>query len=442
MNNAFVNLRTVYDDKSEISLDYLTKCYNDVDKLQKIVNSLLSTSITETAIKGKNVMLKPNWVKEDTAPYDSVCLRTNDNLLLCVVRYLVSLSPAKLLVADAPIQDCNWDLMLKSEVRKELENISAESHVPILIKDLRRVQTNFHENTTSRDLHGMDEYLIFDMGEKSNLEPITDNKKSFRVTNYDPDKMAKVHSKGVHKYCIAKEVFDYDVIITMPKTKTHRMAGLTNSLKILIGINGDKEYLPHHRIGAKESGGDCYKGKNPLRHLAELLSDASNRHIGKWQFHLLRRSAILCWLLSFPGKKRFLNAGWYGNDTIWRTVLDLNYVAAYGKNDGTIADTPQRQLLTICDEIVCGQGDGPLYPKPLPMGIIAVSNNAYLMDIVAGTLMDLNIDKIPLLKAATDIVGGKSFTIMMNDRSVSLKDLRAYAVKAELPPGWVDYNKQ
>jgi uncharacterized protein (DUF362 family) len=60
--------------------------------------------------------------------------------------------------------------------------------------------------------------------------------------------MAKTHHPGVHQYLVAKEVIEADIIINLPKLKTHRKAGVTCALKNLIGINGNKEYLPHHRV--------------------------------------------------------------------------------------------------------------------------------------------------------------------------------------------------
>ncbi len=68
------------------------------------------------------------------------------------------------------------------------------------------------------------------------------------------------------------------------------------------------------------------------------------------------------WKLSFPKKVHYLVAGWYGNDTAWRMVIDLNKIAIYGKQDGTISKTPQLQPHSLCDEIIGGQGDWPLNP--------------------------------------------------------------------------------
>ena len=83
---------------------------------------------------------------------------------------------------------------------------------------------------------------------------------------YDPDKFRYTHTKGMHKYCITKHLFDSDLVISLPKAKTHQKAGITAALKNIVGLNGDKDYLPHHRIGGTEVGGDAYPGKSYFRY--------------------------------------------------------------------------------------------------------------------------------------------------------------------------------
>ena len=75
-------------------------------------------------------------------------------------------------------------------------------------------------------------------------------------------------------------------------------------------------------------------------------------------------------------------------------VMDLNLIATQGKLDGSISNTAERSLYTICDGIIGGQGNGPLSPEPLPLGIITISNDYFLMDEIVGYLLNLNIDKI------------------------------------------------
>ncbi len=179
----------------------------------------------------------------------------------------------------------------------------------------------------------------------------------------------------MHKYCISKALFESDVVISLPKIKTHQRTCITGGLKNIVGLNGDKDFLPHHRLGGTGNGGDCYEGKNHLRYWAELSQDAANRNQGTIFFRPWLKVSGLLWELSIPKEDDDLGAGWYGNDTTWRMVMDLNTIALYGKLDGSLSDEPQRVLYSLCDAIIAGEGDGPLHPEPFPMGIVSFSND-------------------------------------------------------------------
>ena len=47
-----------------------------------------------------------------------------------------------------------------------------------------------------------------------------------------------------------------DLFVNLPKLKTHKKTGITCSLKNFVGINGDKNWLPHHTEGVPANGGD------------------------------------------------------------------------------------------------------------------------------------------------------------------------------------------
>ncbi|MGH9902982.1 MAG: hypothetical protein ACRD68_14345, partial [Pyrinomonadaceae bacterium] len=85
-----------------------------------------------------------------------------------------------------------------------------------------------------------------------------------------------------------------------------------------------------------------------------------------------------------------------GNDTIWRTCLDLNRILIYGRADGTLSDVPQRRVLHLADAVVAGQGDGPLAPRPLPMGLIFAGENAAAVDWVGAHLLGYDPQKISI----------------------------------------------
>ena len=55
---------------------------------------------------------------------------------------------------------------------------------------------------------------------------------------------------------------------------------------------------------------------------------------------------------------------WYGNDTLWRCIVDLNKVLFYSNKKGVMQKTRQRKYLTIVDAIIAGEKEGPLEPTP------------------------------------------------------------------------------
>jgi uncharacterized protein (DUF362 family) len=436
---SFSDIRILYDSKNNRNIEFLSSLYENDTILYDSIKSLLSKHINSFEINNKKILIKPNWVRHNIKPDDSICLCTNENFVIETVKIILEYKPASIIIGDAPIQGCKWELLLSKNFYSTIRQLSNLYSIPITIKDFRRVTFDPKNNKVEKDRNSLDNYVIFDVGKKSYLEPITDSEKRFRVTCYDPDKLAETHNFGTHKYCIIKDIFECDTIITLPKIKTHQKSGITNSLKILVGINGDKDYLPHHRMGPIEKGGDCYPGYNPLRSISELFLDKANRNIGNKKYKLYNLISRILWKLSFPTQEQTLAAGWYGNDTIWRTVFDLNLIALYGKKDGTLSDKPQRVIYSLCDGIIGGQGDGPLNPSPLPLGIIAFTNNAYLMDLIIGYIFRLNIDKIPLLKEAKKMTG--DYSIYLNGEKISMDKINDISLDVIMPPGWTNYNK-
>lgn len=439
--NRFLNIRTIYDNLSERNLDKLSSVYGNRGRLDEIINEIINNAPQKVAVENKKVLLKPNWVSHSLKAEDELCLRTNDNFVLAVLRAVLRMGPSEVIVGDAPIQGCRWERMITGSFMEGVRTLSAEFNVPVTIRDFRRRTYVFAENRAISEVRPLSEYVIFDLGVNSYLEPITPGKETgFRVTNYDPDRMSEAHSRGIHKYCITKEMFEADIIISLPKIKTHQKAGITGALKNIVGINGDKDYLPHHRLGGVKRGGDCYPGGSRLRYWSELALDSANRRQGKHSFWLWQKLSSLFWILSFPGPEHSLAAGWYGNDTTWRMVKDLNTIAAYGTADGKLDSQPRRDIFSLCDAIIAGQGDGPLEPSPLPLGVISFTNDSIVNDRAMSVLLGIPFEKIPLLNnnsRGSEITCG----ITLNDEAIGLDALWQYSLNACPPKGWKSYLK-
>jgi uncharacterized protein (DUF362 family) len=438
----FVNIKTLFVKRDERNTERLALIYKDHDRLKKTITEVSGKWLDKELIEGKRVLLKPNWVKHNNLPDDDICLRTNDGFLIAALEVILTKKPKQVVIGDAPLQGCYWEKMIKDSLVSNVNDLSKKYAIPIEIKDYRRRTFDPSQNNPLRELNPIEDYLIFDVGADSYLEPLSiKNKNPFRVTYYNPDKLSETHKPGVHKYCITKEIFNADVIISLPKVKTHQKAGITAALKNIVGVNGDKDYLPHHRLGGTGFGGDCYPGGNYLRYVAELIRDKANRNQGNWKYPFFYKLSSLIWRLSWPGKEHYLSASWYGNDTTWRMVLDLNIIAEYGTPDGKIAKEPQRVLYSLCDGIIGGQGDGPLKPIPLPLGVVSFTNHSGMNDVCIGRLMGFDTNRIPLLINALSITRNTKVNIILNGKEENLDALSFLSVKTIPPPGWEKHLK-
>lgn len=354
----------------------------------------------EIVQEGMTVLLKPNWVlHENLGGFGMDCLVTHPRFILAVIAEVAKAKPGRIIVADAPLQGCDFASLVKEEWVAEAQRTA---NCPVEVIDFRRtvLRREGFSAGQDRDLRGEENYLLFDLGRESLLEPVSTSEGSFRVTCYDPDQLAERHRPGRHQYLLCREPFEADVILNLPKLKCHKKAGLTAALKNLVGINGNKEYLPHHRLGGEGRGGDCYPGHAPLKRMAEYCLDEANRRIGtpactRW----LGRADRLRRLHGRFGDSE-IEGGWYGNDTVWRMTLDLNRLLLYGRIDGTLSDTPLRTVYSITDAVVAGELEGPLAPMPVPLGAVTFASSSAFADLAHAALMHFDPYQVPLVREA------------------------------------------
>jgi Domain of unknown function (DUF362) len=257
--------------------------------------------------------------------------------------------------------------------------------------------------------------------------------------------LQRTHGAGRHQYLVAREVIEADVVINLPKLKSHRKACITGALKNLIGINGNKEYLPHHRKGGSENHGDCYPGHSAWKEVAEeLLDSANSRPAGGTQAALAWMARTGQRVAARLGADENLEGSWYGNDTIWRTCLDLQRILRYGKIDGTLAANPQRMLISITDAIIGGEGEGPLANTPVSSAFITGALNPTAAELVHARLMGFDPMKIPVVRESfgnftyplADF-SPESIRVWLADTEKFANDIVPFDGRAFRPPrGW------
>jgi len=356
---------------------------------------------------GARVLIKPNLVlhqNEGEAGLD--CLVTDASLIQATVEAALQGGAAEVLVGDAPIQACDFPSLLQSTgLDLWARELSERDSRFKGMRDFRRTTCVLAHGvrTAAENLRPEDQFALFDLGKNSLLEAVSRDDKRFRVAWYDPRLMARTHGSGFHRYLVAREVLEADVVINLPKLKTHKKAGITCALKNLIGINGNKEYLPHHRLGGSANGGDCYPGRSKVKRALEYVTDRQNLTSGFVAaafWHGL--GSGFSRISRLQGDRLGVDGSWSGNDTIWRTCLDLNRILYYGKPDGTMASELQRRVIHIVDAVIAGQGNGPLAPDPLSLGLILAGDNPVAVDWVGAHLLAYDPFKIPLLRHASE----------------------------------------
>ncbi len=364
--------------------------------------------LSKLITKDSRVAIKPNWVYHaPRGPATLDCLITHTSLIQAVLHYVALAKPSSVVLGDAPLQSCDFATLRRVAALDDLADWAKKQGIALEIADFRRTINPSGHSADSRRVQSarsMDRFALFDLGDESLLSALNRDAKKFRVTGYDPDLMNRTHSEGKHEYLIAREILDADVVINLPKLKCHAKSGITGALKNLIGINGHKEYLPHHRKGGTSSDGDCYSGSVLWKQMMENMADFVNRERGAraMRYVLGRGMAAIRKAIALTGADDNIEGSWYRNDTIWRTCLDLNRILLYGSSDGRLHSNRQRTVISITDAIVAGENEGPLKPTPVQSSFLTGALNPAAADYVNARLMGLDPQRIPIVQKAFD----------------------------------------
>jgi len=369
---------------------------------------------------GNTVVIKPNLViDKHYGGADVYSIITHPSVIRAVADYcLIAMrGTGNLIIADAPVEDCDFDNLLKVMHLKEIQALyKTRAGVDLKVLDLRQYTSFPGERmyANKRTLLSGDPAgnVVVDLGKDSALFC-----KAGRFYGSDPDvKETQMHHQGLtHRYQVSKTVLSCDTLISIPKMKVHKKVGVTLNLKGLVGVNTNKNYLVHYTEGTPRSGGDqaVDPGKaadTVILGMRKLIShvfiSAHNPRLEKLH-HFLFHSKSYLWMRAFlrrlgvvPSDETGATDGgnWPGNDTCWRMVADLARVVCYADKQGRVRDQPQRRHFSVVDGIVGGDINGPLRPRPRPEGVIVCGFNFLAVDIACARLMGFDPEKLPLFK--------------------------------------------
>jgi uncharacterized protein (DUF362 family) len=359
---------------------------------------------------GQHIVLKPNWIRHWNpasdgrgGTVDSVI--THGSVLRVVADYAMIAAGAegRVSIAEAPQMDCDFEEIRKIVGLDEIEAVyeAALGRKPAVI-DLRRETVVFRDGIieTRKSLPGDPlGYRAVDLGERSFFTGSGLDPNRFRGADYDPGPTAKQHSGGRNAYLLSETVLSADLVINLPKLKTHKKTGVTLALKNLVGINGDKNWLPHHSLGSVDEGGDEFPQNRLIDRLRSRATEIARPILANGRmrklFQIVRR------VESATRGDAFIRSGnWHGNRTTWRMCCDLNRCLYYSDRAGLHLDSPKpvRTVLTLMDGILAGEGEGPLAPTDVPLGVVLAGTDPVAVDLVAVRLMGFDAEKLAKLR--------------------------------------------
>jgi len=381
---------------------------------------------------GATALVKPNWVMDFNPKGGSIdCLVTHPTIIKHAILWCAKAMEGEgtIVIGDCPIQECDFERLL--HVNSILDVIQIVQHqfpdIEIKVEDWRltklqasggrhRVFALANQTSTCSDNEGVEnDYVLVDLEGKSFLEDTAEFSELYRVANYNPDLMGEHHRPGKHEYLLTRRAFEADLVVNLAKLKTHKKAGLTGALKNLVGLNGHKEYLPHHIMGSYVDGGDCYYRPNAFMGWRESLSDYYWRNRSSIPSSMRKTILVLLGLLrrlsNILGGDGIASGGWSGNETVWRMTLDLNHALYFSEHS-------PKKVISIVDGIIAGEGNGPLRPTAKPLGTILVGENPACVDAIIARIMGYNISRVPTVYHAIHDRRSKFPTEKLSDISV------------------------
>ena len=365
---------------------------------------------------GMKVVLKPNFVRsrhyEGKDPYAMI---THPSVLRAVADYcwIALKGDGRIIIADAPQYDGNWTELLElTRLDKVADFYAAQGGPQMEIRDLRDYWSRKrHFPSMAIPLPGDPEGTSkINLGNRSALFAIPEPTRLYGAV-YHRDETISHHTGAEQIYEMSNTVLNADVVISVPKLKTHKKVGVTMNIKGLVGICTNKNLIVHYSLGSPLEGGDQY----PNGHYTPMEERLIKTERWMYDTFLAKRSVPLeyfhrsiYWLhgafikplgIKVEKEKRLLDAGnWYGNDSAWRMAVDLMKVFAFADRDLDMSHVQQRKMFSVVDGIIGGENKGPLEPDPKPAGVLLGGENFLAVDIVATRLMGFDPMKVRVLK--------------------------------------------
>lgn len=428
----------------------------DVDKIYEALPRQLFSIISP----GDTVVLKPNWVLEEHqyshGEWEQII--THPTVVTAVLRMVVDHlgNRGRIIITDGPELSADFDKILSYQPMDEWKAITAQHNITLQIIDLREELYIQDKNVTIKKLKlpsdPKGKIIANLLDEKSEFFGHIKSRKGYFNAGSDIKEANLAHDGHTNLYSVSRSVVEADVFINLPKLKTHKKAGITCSLKNLVGINTYRNYLPHNSIGTPADGGDQFPASQAKSRIESSLMPFIHQHILKRPLFAKIFSPVMgLGRMVFGDNQETIRGGsWYGNDTLWRMILDINKVFFYVNPNGSFRNSSISNLkkyISIVDGIVAGEGNGPKAPDAINSGYLIAGLSPVSVDAVCATIIGFDFRKIPSIDHAFLI---KNFPLVdftpdeihihFRGQIYSIKDLpRSCIISFKPHQGWIGH---
>jgi uncharacterized protein (DUF362 family) len=281
---------------------------------------------------GDTVLIKPNLVDDSAWQRGQI---THPAFLRPIVDFAAKACQpgGRVILGEGPWAAGVFDRVVRNTGIQAMVEHLAQSHgVPVVLRDLNKAS----RQTTP----------LVDLGPHSALNLASH---TWLDAHYKP--MAPGTDPGVGRYWIAPDVLQADVVISVPKAKVHCSGGITATMKNMLGLIPAWDG-PYEKAQLK----DC-------AHASDVDMAQGNR--GKY----------------------------LDNDTIWRSMADLNRILLYADRAGLMQPARQRRYLTIVDGIVAAE-KSQYKPYPRPLGTVIIGADPVTCDAITARVMGFDPRKL------------------------------------------------
>ena len=364
---------------------------------------------------GDRVFIKPNLVSHEYRTSsgrngDLYSVITHPAVVRAVADYVAIALQGRgeIVIGDNPSIDADFSVLCTRTKLKELETVYRQTFgLQCRVLDLRPMWTDdlkyygFKSKAVpqSGDPEGSS---VLDLGKHSFFHGL--NPRLFRGVFTKRLETIRHHLGDLHEYSISNTILNSDVYISIPKLKAHHKVGATLNIKGLVGVNSNKNYLIHWRIGFPLTGGDEFPTPSHksdylmvmLRHLMHDLLPES------WFLWLRHRFQMTRFESLFKDTKcasfDLARGSWDGNDTCWRMAADLYNVFVRDLSGWQRRRGHKMRFFSVVDGILGGEENGPFYPLEKKANVLLAGEDLLLVDCAAARLMDFDPIQIPYLR--------------------------------------------